>query len=234
MARDYNAWVTSVINTLLNVVRQSTQQCVSSVNQNQIANISGRSGEIVNLGNIDWNQTVAINQGCILSDTTVNTLSNNLQQQAQQETQSIITTLGIDPQSAEAQSIGKAINDLASAIANAYQNPCGHMATVSQVMSFDNTLGSVNWTQTQDTVISCINNDNGVQMAKNELLQALHQVPTGNLSEEESSTHSSSSSSSSSSSYVTSSSNTLLWILIIIVILLFLWALYVNRDVVKS
>ena len=243
MARDYNAWVTSVINALLNVVRQSTQQCVSSINQNQTANITGRSGEVVNVGNIDWNQTVTINQGCILSNTTTDALKNNLQQQAHQETQSIVTTLGIDPQSPEAQSITKSINDLATAVASAYQNPCGHMATVSQVVSFDNTLGSVNWTQTQDTVISCISNDNAVQMAKNELIQALNQVSTGNLSEEESSSshssssHSSSSHSSSShpsSSYVTSSSNVILWLLIIIVILLFLWALYVNRNAISQ
>ena len=226
MARDYNAWIASVATALLNVVRQTTQQCVSAVNQTQVANIVAKGGETVNIGNINWNQAVNINQGCITS-----ALSNNLHQQAQQEAHSIATAMGIDSQSSEGQSIAQAVDNLATAIADSYQGQCGNI--VSQVVAFNgppgNAIGSLSWTQTQDTIISCLSDNNTVVTAKNELYQVLNQVGGPSLPAP-----------SSLPSFpetrklaeLNSTSNCVVWILGILILLLFIYALWSNRHIV--
>ncbi len=225
MARDYNAWIASVVTALLNVVRQSTQQCVSAVNQTQVANIVAKGGETVNIGNINWDQAVNINQACITS-----ALSNNLHRQAQQEAQGIATAMGIDSQSSEGQSIAQAIDNLATAIVNTYQGQCGNI--VSQVATFNgptgNATGSLSWTQTQDTIISCLSDDSTVVTAKDELYQVLDQIggpsPPSQSSLPSLGTR--------KLSEMVSSSNVVIWILLIFILLLFVYAMWSNRHIV--
>ena len=223
--------VNSITNSLLDIVKQATQRCVNTVNQKQVANIVARGNTPLNIGNIDWSQAVNINQGCITGSNS--DLSNNLRQQALKEAQSVVMSMGINLQSSEGQAIMQASNNLATAIVNAYQSQCGNVVNQVQAVTFNGPtgsatgIGSLNWTQTQDTIISCISSDNNVVTAKDKLHQAINQVTrpstptstpiipgTRKLVEQ------------------ASSPNCVAWILGILILLLFIYAMWSNRHIV--
>lgn len=180
--------VNSTTNALLKVVNSTTQQCVSPLSQTQVASITAKGGSIVNLGTIDWSQVVSVKSNCALSASTKNTLSQSLTQTAQQTATASNSALGLDLGSQGANNIVKYTNNLATTIDNAYTAQCGNLVNQVQAVNFNATDGSVinagslNWSQTQDAVLSCIQKNADVTNATQNLTQAVDQVAKTSVS----------------------------------------------------
>ena len=180
--------VDSTTSALLNVVNSTTQQCVSPLSQTQVASITAKGGSIVNIGTIDWSQVVSVKSNCALSASTTNNLSQSLTQTAAQTATSSNSALGLDLGSQAANNIVKYTTNLATTIDNAYVAQCGNLVNQVQAVNFNATDGSVinagslNWKQTQDSVISCIQNNTDVNNATQNLQQAVNQVAKTSVS----------------------------------------------------
>lgn len=180
----------SITNSLLSVVNQTTQSCVTPVSQNQVASFNATGpGSVNNVGDIDWSQFVTIQSGCTLSTSTINNLNNDIQQAAQQAATTTNGALGLDVGSQSAANITNLTANLATAISNAYQSSCANIITQSQNVSFNatdggvNNAGDLNWSQTQNDVINCIENNSQVTTASNNLQQAIDQTAKSSVSD---------------------------------------------------
>lgn len=179
--------VESVTKSFLDVVTSTTQSCVSSVNQNQVASFRAKGG-IINVGNIDWDQVVTVKSGCALSDTTKSDLDTSLQQQAQQMAAATNSAFGINLGSQKAINVAKYTTELATAVKNSYEGRCANIINQNQTATFESVDGGVlnvadlNWSQTQHSILDCIQSNEDVITAKHNLEQEIGQTSKTSVS----------------------------------------------------
>lgn len=236
MASNASMSADTIMNNMLNVVKSTLQQCVSPVDRTQVANITGTPSQVINLGNINWTQAVKINSDCLQGSVSVSNLTSSLRQNGQVLARNIFAKTGISAQSPVGLSISQAINNLGTAIVNAYQSNCGRLGNSVTFMSASGGSlgsGSINWTQDMNSIIQCISSDANVSVAKTNLLQALRHISPQQVTGQSQATGKTAGLAETDPAGNVgsgSSSNLILWILIIVIVLLFIWALYVNKP----
>lgn len=173
---------TQVVDTLMQVVNDNTAVCRSALTQEQIINLAatGQGSQII-IPTITGDQAARINTQCYQTAINNTDLENRILQAAQQEAIAITQTLSL-PSVTDTIAVNDAVTNLAQQIINATRQDCSNLSRQSQILNIAAAgqqsqvfVDSVNWSQTYDSILSCVQNSDSVSRAKNNLDQVINQ-----------------------------------------------------------
>jgi len=173
---------TQLVDTLMQVVNDNTTTCRSALTQEQIINLSATApGAQIVIPTITGNQAARINTQCYQQNINSTDLENKILQAAQQEAIAITQTLAL-PSITDTLAVNDAVTKVAQEIINATRQDCSNLSRQSQVLNIQAAgqqsqifVDSVNWNQTYDSILSCVQNSDSVSRAKNNLDQVINQ-----------------------------------------------------------
>lgn len=168
----------SITNTaMLSAVRNVINKCGSSVNANQVLDIVGNSGK-VKLKDVNFNQAANVSFTCLQSNDTKTDLSNEIDNVVKQQSESISQFFQLS--SSKSENITRLVNNMGIAIENAFNNECINTQSLYQTAQIryntgDIVVGNLNFKQSVDDVVNCVQNNKDVISARNSLDNALNQ-----------------------------------------------------------
>ncbi len=169
-----------VINSTMDVINSNTALCRSSISQDQLLNVVATGpGSVVDIGDVRWRQAVAINSECYQTALNSTNLEANISQRAMQEAEAIGQALSVT--STVARNINDSVMNLSQSVINATRQECGDLSRQAQAASIRAEDGgrvnvaTLDWSQTFDGVITCVQNTRSVTDAKTQLEQVLAQ-----------------------------------------------------------
>lgn len=166
--------------SMINAVRSITNKCSSAINSNQVLDIVGNTGK-VNTGDVNFNQAANVNFSCLQSNDTKTDLSNQIDNVVKQQSQSISQFFQLS--SSKSENVTNLVNNLGISIENAFNNQCITTQSLYQTAQIryntgDVTTGNLNFKQSVDDVVNCVQNNKDVIDAKNALQNSLNQQST--------------------------------------------------------
>lgn len=168
----------------VNVLNEATQNCQTQVLEAQDISIEDNTGVTVDIGDINWSQVISLNDQCTQTSTTQNSISNSLEQTISQISKAVGQAFSIPGNSAQSENNTKLWTDIGTTITNTYNQKCKQLLINEQTVNIkDNTdskviIGNLNWDQSTDAMISCIQNDESVTSVKNKIVQNIEQKAT--------------------------------------------------------
>uniref|UniRef100_A0A6C0BMD0 Uncharacterized protein n=1 Tax=viral metagenome TaxID=1070528 RepID=A0A6C0BMD0_9ZZZZ len=176
-----------VIDSVQEVINQTTAACRSSTTQEQILKIRATGpGSQININELNLAQAALINGTCYQNTINSNNLENRVQEVARQQATTISQALQLPSVQLNENLYALTLN-LANRVVNANQQECGNLTQQRQVGEFiaeeggQFNLGSLNWQQTADSILTCVQNSQAVNNAKNELDQFIDQNSKGQV-----------------------------------------------------
>jgi type IV secretory pathway VirB2 component (pilin) len=175
-----------VAKTITDIGVSVYQGCNEAISQDQNLSVQATNGSTINIGDIDWSQTVSTNIACVQSSTTSTAIDNAIQQAAQQTATATNQEFNISGETATS-NISEQIEEVQNAISLAFQQECTGLISQNQNVNFvaSNgsvvTVGNLNWSQTADAVSQCIQTTDAVTTATNSLTQSLEQSATSTV-----------------------------------------------------
>nr|QBK90613.1 MAG: lipid membrane protein [Pithovirus LCPAC104] len=171
--------VNDVVDILVNIVISATQNCQTTISQNQVLNISGNTGVTIDLGKIDWSQVINYNLSCISQVDTQTNIDQNLQEEIDQISSSINQAFNLSG-TTEADNILNILTKLSDQIKISFNQTCKNIFQQDQVFNITGNNDSqikttLNFNQSVDGALQCIQEDSAVQQIKEELRQQIAQ-----------------------------------------------------------
>lgn len=171
----------STINQIVNsVITSSIQNCATGISANQIASIVGNNGTTVNLGDVNWSQAATVDAQCLQSSSVQNTMSTNLQNQLQQFATSESTIAALS--SSQTANVVNLTNSLANEVVNQFNKNCSTPTSLTQLLQIQYNNGTVvnaaslNWSQTTQSIVNCVQNDQVYTNLQNQISNAVSQT----------------------------------------------------------
>jgi len=173
--------VESTTNSFINVINESTQECRGTVNQGATYRIKGIKGGDINVGEINFRQAATIDTACYSKNNVQNNIENNIKQLAEQIATSINTSLNLNPSSTKAENVTRYVTNMGLAISNAYRSECSNRAAQAQTVELVDaedikfSAAVINFDQFFQSISNCIQENETVNQAKNDLEQTINQ-----------------------------------------------------------
>ncbi len=173
--------VDSTVESYINVINEVTQQCVVPINQKQETNISGNRGSIVDIGKIGGKQHVSLDFTCFNDAKVIEEIDRKITNEADQVAKATTQALNLDPGSKKAKNVATLTTTLGTSIVNAYADTCAQTVSQAQLVNIQNNdgsivrVGDINFEQTFDGIVQCIQNVESVSSVKEELEQTIDQ-----------------------------------------------------------
>jgi len=169
------------ITQALDILNQTTQNCETSLAQNQNINISNCTN--VTLKNIDFNQSGSIDIKCAEAASASSDIQSEISQQFSQAAAAINQALSLNPSSTTAENITKLMEELSTQIQNVYTNNCIPSTIQSQGTNITcPTQGGtvdlefINFVQTNQAIIDCTQQTIANSAIKNQLDNIIDQT----------------------------------------------------------
>ncbi len=175
------------ISVAVNAIIESTQICQSRVLQSNDLNIVGNRGSVINIGAIDWSQVISLNETCSQSAQSSLSIDNTLDQTIKQIAAATSQAFEASVNSTDAQNISESWERIGEKIKIAYTQTCQELlvqqntANISDSVSSRITLASLNWSQSTDSVVNCVQKTAAVVDLKNKLVQDIEQKATATV-----------------------------------------------------
>lgn len=173
--------VDTTVNSFINVINETANQCVSTVAVSQTGKIEAVNGStIIVPGAIKARQVATLNSSCYLAAVSSSKIDQAIMLKAKQQADAITTDLNLLGR-AEAETIYKSVVNLGMQILNSVRNTCTAQAIASQDMSVIARNGSViiakeiDWDQNIKNVSTCVIDSSNVIDAKTKLEQDIAQ-----------------------------------------------------------
>ena len=173
--------VEDATNILIRVAVDATQNCQTQISQDQILNVVAKDGSTINLNDVTVTQIISTDMGCISTTTTQNNISNSLKQAVSQLSKAITQAFAITPSSSIAENVTKLLTNLSTEIQISFNQTCKNVIAQNQIVNIKAINGSkinaydLNFNQTIDDVIDCVQNNTSVNSVKNQLIQQIEQ-----------------------------------------------------------
>lgn len=167
----------ATVQAFINVTTQATQNCRTTVDQNQIVRIIAGDGSTVNV-DLTGKQVVNVDIDCISNSSTQNSIDESITQAVTQMAQAVTQDLSADVGSSQTTlNVTNDLVQLGTTVSTEYTQNC--VAEISQDQQFTAILGNnsklnvtIDWEQTAADVAKCIQNTS----TTNDLQVALEQT----------------------------------------------------------
>lgn len=175
--------VSITTNALLSVMNTAAQKCTNPLTQEQVNSIRvAGAGSVLRNSTIRAGQSVVANFSCIQDFENNQDVRQQLQNQIDQQTQSIIGSLNLSLKSADAENISEIVSNLATEIQDSYTGTCASSVLQKQVNPIEvvdgGTIDNVifDFDQSIRSMSECVQNTTNVQIAQQELENLLRQL----------------------------------------------------------
>ena len=177
--------VNAAINVISNVAISATNTCQTVYSQEQGFSVCANNSN-VDIGNISFNEAIYTNIDCLNDPTVLTTINNDVSQTISQVATAISQAFQLPTGGTDAQNVANATVDIANSVVEAFNQTCNVTLTQNQNVSIcgsNNTVivGDVNFNETIDSTVSCIQkvlSENGVT---NKVSQAVSQTATAKV-----------------------------------------------------
>jgi phosphoribosylaminoimidazole carboxylase (NCAIR synthetase) len=169
-----------IVNDSVNVVVQNVQNCRNSLNKQQLLKVTGNKNENIDINNIDFNQAATINTTCIQNNTDTNKVSDAIQDKFNQKANNLNKSF-LFGSGQFSFNYTKGETNLTENIAETFKNKCVSNINNSQsVIVSRNTNGqtllySIDFNQTENEVLDCVQQDQSTQNIKRDVQRQFNQ-----------------------------------------------------------
>jgi len=171
---------TQAVDSLMSVINESTATTRSVLNQSQLLNAHAKNGSTIVIDQANLRQAAQINVAGYQQIVSSTNLDAKVREAAEQlaKTQTQMFSLS----SAQSKNISNAYINLGQQVVNAARSECSNITTqtgvvdLSAVDSSTVVVGTLNWEQTFNGIVNCVQKASNVSSAKAELDQALKQA----------------------------------------------------------
>lgn len=163
-------------------IRKVGQNCSTSVAANQVLNIEGNKGAKIKLGDVNLKQVSKQDIACFSSDKTTDSLKTDLNQQLNQKAEAKGQVLSLSKTDAE--NYSKLNTTLTNEVIKAYSQTCSNTGNYSQFVNIrfndgsEIKTGDLNFDQTITGITNCLQKNEGVVTANNNLKNFIDQKST--------------------------------------------------------
>ena len=182
------AEVDNLVQIGINVAIAGMNSCKGTIDQSQVASITGVNGSTINLGEVDLSQYATIDTSCVQSLSTSASLLNDITQAMKQQATATLDSLGIPSfGTAQSDTILSNVTKLASAVHISVTSTCLSAINQSQAFVINGANGStitataVKLSQFASTLSNCVQNSSTVVSAKNDLSQDFTQAASSSV-----------------------------------------------------
>lgn len=160
-------------------IRKVGQNCSTAVAANQVLNIEGNRGAAIKLGDVNLKQVSKQDIACFTSDKTTDKLKTDLNQQFNQKAEAKGQVLSLSK--TEAENYSKLNTNLTNEVIKAYNQTCSNTGNYSQFVNIrfndgsEIKTGDLNFDQTITGITNCLQKNQGVVEANNQLKNFVEQ-----------------------------------------------------------
>ena len=179
--------VDDAVRSIIDIGISASQNCQSQVFESQDISISGNVGSDINIGDIDWDEVISMNMGCLSTNTTQNSISNAIDEEISQVAKAIGQAFAIPGNSATAQNVTNILTRIGERVKENFQQNCKSTLDTSQGATITNnvdskvTIASLNWNQNVSNMQSCVQDDSSIVQSKTQLEQEISQQATSEI-----------------------------------------------------
>ena len=169
-----------VVNDSVNVVVQNVQNCRNSLSRQQLVNVTGNKNENININEIDFSQAATINTTCIQNNTDTNKVADKIQDKFNQKAKNLNKSF-LFGSGQFSFNYTDAETNLTTNIAETFKNKCVNDISDSQSIKVSKNVGgktllySIDFNQTENEVLRCVQQDQSTQQVKRDVQRQFNQ-----------------------------------------------------------